>query len=742
MKRTPKKLRYLSLLTSAILVITLFVCVGVSLKSNKVQSESRRFPTEDSPSLVKEIPQLIKTSKSAGIEFHKVDLFEASSSRVAGDATLRKAVSDGAVLNLNQENMRRVLTEDEPFLTLPLPDGNGGTLELELVRVNIFAPGFSVKTATSNGQPVDSNPGAHYRGIVRGNDNSLAAISVFDNEVMGFYSTREEGNNVLGRLGGDNPTNRHILYADKNLQASPEYGCDTEDTNEVLPASALQAPPQDQVAAKCVRIYLEADYDIYLNKGSVANVSNYLTGMFNQSAAIFANEGIPVSISEIFVWNTASPFTGTTTSQLLQQFRSTRTSFNGDLAHFLAIRNLGGIAYLDVMCNRTFAYGVSSIHASFQNVPTYSWTVDVFTHETGHNIASPHTHACQWNGNGTAIDGCYTTEGGCPNPGIPPAGGTIMSYCHLQSIGKNFTLGFGPQPRALMVNRFASSAPCLQDCASSTNRPDFDFDGDGKSDISVFRASDGGWHLLRSSAGYTGSSFGVSTDMLAPADYDGDGKADLAVFRASTGNWYIQRSTLGFTGAQFGQNGDIPMPGDFDGDDKADLSVFRPADGGWYRINSSNGQFVAVSFGQNGDVPLMGDFDGDGKADQAVFRPSTSSWYMQRSTAGFTGVQFGAAGDVAVPADYDGDGKTDIAVFRPSTGAWYLLRSQLGLASYAFGVSTDRPAPADYDGDAKADIAVFRQSVATWYLQQTTAGFSAQQFGVSTDKAVPAAFLP
>ena len=287
---------------------------------------------------------------------------------------------------------------------------------------------------------------------------------------------------------------------------------------------------------------------------------------------------------------------------------------------------------------------------------------------------------------------------------------------------------------------FASPTAELYDLdTNSISQAVADFDGDGKSDISVFRPSNGAWYLQQSTAGFKAEPFGISTDKIVPADYDGDGKTDIAVYRSGT--WYLLRSMLGFTGVAFGDASDVPQPADFDGDGKAELVVFRPSSGTWYILNLVNNQFSAYQFGASTDRPVVGDYDRDGKADYAVYRDGT--WYVQRSQVGFMAITFGVATDKPVVGDYDGDGKADEAVFRPTNGTWYVFQSSLGgVSAQTFGVSSDMPSPGNYDGDSRTDIAVFRPSNGTWYMQQSTAGFKVVQFGASGDFPIASAYVP
>ena len=332
---------------------------------------------------------------------------------------------------------------------------------------------------------------------------------------------------------------------------------------------------------------------------------------------------------------------------------------------------------------------------------------------------------------------------GAHDPSFMPAGtnGSVMS---LASYSSGKVLITGPFTSVSGVPRVGIARINVTPIRVTTP---FDFDGDGRADISVFRSSTNRWYEALSSGPTIEETFGLSADILAPADFDGDGKTDEAIFRPNNGHWWYKSSIDGTQVLNpFGGPGDIPRPSDFDGDGKADLVLFRPSNNTWFRYSSlTNQEALPKVFGQAGDQPLVGDFDGDSRSDLTIFRPSSGDWWYAASSANgaFRTVHWGQNGDIPVPADYDGDGKTDYAVYRPSEGGWYVYNSSnLSFTTMAFGTSGDRPVAADYDGDGKADIAVFRPSTGIWYLLRSTSGFAGYQFGISTDTAIPGSMIP
>jgi hypothetical protein len=266
-----------------------------------------------------------------------------------------------------------------------------------------------------------------------------------------------------------------------------------------------------------------------------------------------------------------------------------------------------------------------------------------------------------------------------------------------------------------------------------------DFDGDNKTDLSIFRPSVGEWWYLKSSTGTNGAlQFGQSTDKLTTGDFSGDGKTDIAFWRPSTGFWFVLRSEdNSFFSFPFGTTGDVPVAADYDADGKTDAAVFRPSNSTWF-INKSTGGALIQQFGQSGDVPAVADYDGDGNADIAIYRVASGEWWINRSTAGLIAFQFGTSTDRPTQGDYTGDGKADVAFWRPSTGNWFVLRSENNsFFSFPFGTNGDTPVPGDYDGDGKIDPAVFRSSNSTWFVQRSSSTTLIQSFGINGDIPVP-----
>lgn len=274
-----------------------------------------------------------------------------------------------------------------------------------------------------------------------------------------------------------------------------------------------------------------------------------------------------------------------------------------------------------------------------------------------------------------------------------------------------------------------------------------DFNGDERTDMSIYRPSNGQWWYLESSNLFyqiVAGQFGTPTDQPIPADFSGDGKADLAVFRPSTGQWYVLRSDDGtYYSFPFGQSGDTPIVGDFDNDQLADAGIFRPSTNQWF-IQRSIGDVVITTFGASGDKPVASDYDGDFKTDIAIYRPSNGQWWIQRSSDGSHYVlQFGTSTDKPVPGDYTGDNKTDTAFYRPQSGEWFVLRSEnFSYFSIPFGLSDDLPTPGNFAGDTRFDFVVFRPSTNRWHMLPTGGSYLYRDFGSAGDIPLSTVVMP
>jgi hypothetical protein len=269
------------------------------------------------------------------------------------------------------------------------------------------------------------------------------------------------------------------------------------------------------------------------------------------------------------------------------------------------------------------------------------------------------------------------------------------------------------------------------------------YDSDAKSDLSVYRPSNGTWYTITSgSISYQVVAFGEAGDVITPGDYDGDGKTDRAVWRPSNGTWHVMLSGGGFANKTFGENGDIPVQADYDGDLKTDFAVWRPSNGTWYIFRTSDFGYVTRHFGENGDNPVPGDFDGDGRADYVLWRPSNGNWYSLKSAAGSYEIRnFGVNGDIPLAGDFDGDGSIDLTVYRPSDATWYGLNVKNGYWFKNFGEAGDVPAPADFDGDGSADLAIYRNG--TWYVFTSTGpSYFTRTFGEAADIPVARGYFP
>ncbi|MDX1913123.1 MAG: hypothetical protein SFV22_16635, partial [Saprospiraceae bacterium] len=186
---------------------------------------------------LKPLPALIDQYHQQGVIFESASPFgPAASSDVAADRFARGAQH----LTIDPSFLAQIVATRPEALSIQVP-WHGEMMTLELVQTDPLTPDFKVQTSQSDGEVVTFHTGVHYRGILRGDQHSLAAFSFFDDHLAGLFSSPKTGNMVLGKLETPGNTANYILYADRQLTASPGFECHTpeQDQSDELPTEQL-----------------------------------------------------------------------------------------------------------------------------------------------------------------------------------------------------------------------------------------------------------------------------------------------------------------------------------------------------------------------------------------------------------------------------------------------------------------------------------------------------------------------
>lgn len=472
MKR--KKSTLIKNLTLPFLALCLFAIIyGFSYSTKTGTSIS---PILEASGQMKPIAAKINEIKNSGKVFAVKDLFSINESPQTS-SMLEGYLKSFTALKLNDGLRNRLLNSRDENISFNIPTGSSSAMTLELTRVNITTDDFKAGTFSGNGAVnyVNYTPGLYYRGIIKGDNGSFAAVSIFEDFVMAVISNNS-GNWNLSSIKGNGSlySDNYVFYHDASVIAKKEFSCGVNDENPLFDKRSSgwsrnnQNNSGDNTPPQLVRKYFECDFQMYQDFGSnVTNVNNYVTGFYNSCAAMYAQDSINTAIQQIFVWTTVDPYAALTDNEKILKLLGGRlqNSINGDLAHWISTRTdiSGGVAWVGVLCtpfsepDSSGPYGVSVIDNMALPFPQYSWVVSVVVHEMGHNLGSNHTHSCIWPGG--PIDSCYTIEGGCYNGPQIPRVGTVMSYCHLNAT-INLSLGFGPLPGDT-VRANVSRANCL-----------------------------------------------------------------------------------------------------------------------------------------------------------------------------------------------------------------------------------------------------------------------------------------
>ncbi|MBI3949577.1 MAG: zinc-dependent metalloprotease [Acidobacteria bacterium] len=338
-------------------------------------------------------------------------------------------------------------SQDKPIVITQVPLGRGTTADFELEPFDVFTPNaWLVAMANGVETPLPRPTVRLYKGRSLDGSNGSMFLSINGSRFRAVIEHGGEMTYILPSSGRRDVF--HIVIPGGSMPRPPiDNFCGTDLLAENRAVIDRFSEEVDQAFSTLTTTRLEADLMIDVNYSLYASVfnrstttaTNYAADLIGAVSAIYERDvNVQLRISTLTIWTTQDPFNGTSSSGQLAAYRSyviaNRSGVSRDAAHLLAngnVTNYGGIAYLDVLCNNSYGYGVSNIYGdAIFPAPGYEWDIFVVSHELGHNFGSVHTHCYV-----PPIDMCYGQEPGCYSGPPIATTGTIMSYCHLTSGG-------------------------------------------------------------------------------------------------------------------------------------------------------------------------------------------------------------------------------------------------------------------------------------------------------------------
>lgn len=396
---------------------------------------------------------------------------------------------DALQVQLQRERLTSIVSRNELALTgVPLPDGT--FVDVDLVRIRHERMRFAFEVdGVARPDLLTGLDLSLWKGTVRGELDSEVHLSFARTGPQGWIRRGNRMVHVLPRpdASGDwargdalvvdeTALNEMGMRYDGTCSAreipglAEERGTPLSRIPRTIPGGGTQELLGTTCAIRECRIAISSDYQYYQQFNNLPAQTAYTTTLLGFVSDRYETQiGTILTYPSVALYTTAAdpwttPDIGGSSGEMLTEFQAAwvgNVPASADLGHMISGAPLGGgVAWLDVLCNDTYNFGVSGNINGTISFPIVqqpnNWDFIVISHEIGHNFDALHTHDyCP------PLDECAPSGyfGQCQSAQVCSNQGSIMSYCHLCSGGTaNITTFFHPTS---VLDMAAAANSCL-----------------------------------------------------------------------------------------------------------------------------------------------------------------------------------------------------------------------------------------------------------------------------------------